>query len=186
LLSKYADRQPALVFALSDIALDFLVKYRAQLWPFSPVVFTNLSPDYFDTRRRPEWVTGIVDQEDFSPTVELALKLQPDARRILIVGGVGFRDVTTNAKATRDLEALLPSYRIEVRAGVPIADFPREFGKLRQDTILLYTMMFRDSEGRAIVPRDAVKALAAKASVPVYGFHSTFLGLGVIGVLMIV
>src|SRR5262249_32619667 len=36
-------------------------------------------------------------------------------------------------------------------------------------------------EGRAIVPRDAVKALAAKASVPVYGFHSTFLGLGVIG-----
>ncbi len=178
---KYEAKQPALVFALTDIALDFLLRYRGELWPDAPIVFTNVDPKYFEARGRPSWVTGIVDDEDFTQTVALARRLQPDARRILIVGGSGDRDATTNARAARSLDSLRPEFEISVRSGVPIADFPREFGRLPPGTILLFTMMFRDSEGRAIVPRDAAQALSAAASVPVYSVHSTFLGTGILG-----
>jgi signal transduction histidine kinase len=178
---KYAEREPAVVFALTDIALDFLLRYHGELWPDSPIVFTNVDPRYFDARSRPPWVTGIVDDEDFTQTVALARRLQPDARRILVVGGSDDRDATTNARAAKSLENLRPPYEISVRAGVPLADFPREFGHLPPDTILLFTMMFRDSEGRAIVPRGAAQALSEAASVPVYSVHSTFLGTGIVG-----
>jgi signal transduction histidine kinase len=178
---KYGARQPALVFALTDLALDFLIRYRGQLWPDSPVVFTNVDPKYLQSRNRPDWATGIVDVEDFTGTASLARVLQPAARRILVVGGSGDRDVTTIQEAVRALEAMRPPLPVAVKSGVPIGDFPREFGKLRSDTILLYTMMYRDSEGRAIIPRDAAKALAAASSVPVYGAHATFLGQGTLG-----
>ncbi len=181
LLRKYGERQPALVFALTDLALDFLIRYRGQLWPDSPVVFTNVDPKYFQSRIRPDWSTGIVDVEDFTGTVNLARVLQPDARRILVVGGSGDRDVTTIQEAVRSLEAMQPPLPVAAKSGVPMGDFPREFGKLPRDTILLYTMMYRDSQGRAIVPRDAAKALAAASSVPVYGVHATFLGTGTLG-----
>jgi signal transduction histidine kinase len=178
---KYGDREPVLVFALTDLALDFLIRYRAQLWPQSPVVFTNVDPKYLQGRNRPDWATGIVDVEDFTGTANLARVLQPGARRILVVGGSGDRDVTTIQEAVRSLEAMRPPLPVAVKSGVPVGDYPREFGKLSSDTILFYTMMYRDSEGRAIVPRDAAKALAAASSVPVYGVHSTFLGLGTLG-----
>jgi signal transduction histidine kinase len=181
LQQKYRARKPALVFALSDLALDFLIRYRSQLWPDSPVVFTNVDPKYLQSQNRPEWATGIIDVEDFTGTASLARVLQPDARRILVVGGSGDRDVTTNQSAVRSLEAMRPPLPVAVKSGVPIGDFTREFGRLPKDTILLYTMMYRDTEGRAIVPRDASKALAAAASVPVYGVHATYLGLGTLG-----
>lgn len=178
---KYGQRDPALVFALTDIALDFLLQHRGELWPNAPIVFTNVDPKYFENRIRPPWVSGIVDDEDFTETVDLARRLQPDARRILVVGGSGDRDTTTNARAARSLAGLGPRFEISVKSGVPLAAFPREFGRLPGDTIVLFTMMFRDSEGRAIVPRDAAQALAAAASVPVYSVHSTFLGTGIVG-----
>jgi signal transduction histidine kinase len=178
---KYAERQPAVVFALTDMALDFLIRYRSELWSNSAVVFTMVDPKFFDNRARPAWVTGILDDEDFTETVDLARKLQPNARRVLVVGGAGERELTTAAKASRSLEPLRPGVEISVRSGVPIAGFAREFGGLSDDTIVLYTMMFRDSEGGSVVPRDGARALAAAASVPVYSVHSTYLGGGILG-----
>jgi signal transduction histidine kinase len=178
---KYAEREPVLVFALTDTALDFLIRYRNSLWPDASVVFTNVDPAFFAGRPQPPWVTGIADDEDFTATIGLARALQPHARRILVVGGAGDRDVTTTAKASRSLASHAPGLEISVRSGVPVADFRRVFGGLPDDTILLYTMMFRDSEGRNVVPREAAKALAASASVPVYGGHATFLGGGIVG-----
>ena len=178
---KYAERQPAVVFALTDMALDFLIRYRSELWSDSAVVFTMVDPKFFENRARPAWVTGFVDEDDFTETVGLARKLQPDARRILIVGGAGERDVAAVSRVSRRLESLRPDVEISSRSGVPVADFPREFGRLSTNTILLYTMMFRDSQGRSVVPREAATALAAAASVPVYSAHSTHLGSGILG-----
>jgi signal transduction histidine kinase len=178
---KYGEKEPDLVFAITGIALTFLERYRELLWPNSPVVFTNVDQAYFDDRKRPSWATGVLDNDSVDGTVALARTLQPDARRIVLVTGVGQRETSYAAKVTGSLGSLSPRFEVVVRAGVPMEDFPKEFGKLRADTILLYTMMFRDSAGRSVVPRDAARALAAAASVPVYGTHSTFLGGGIVG-----
>jgi signal transduction histidine kinase len=178
---KYGEKEPDLVFALSGIALTFLEKYRELLWSNSPVVFTSVEQDYFQSHKQPPWATGILDYDNVDGTVELARKLQPDARRIVLVTGVAQRDTSFTSKVASSLKSLRPPLQVDVRAGVPMEDFPKEFGKVPSDTILLYTMMFRDSAGRSVVPRDAAKALAAAASVPVYGAHSTFLGGGIVG-----
>jgi signal transduction histidine kinase len=178
---KYGEKEPALVFALTEMALEFLTKYRQVLWPDAPVVFLNVDSKFFDNRPRPSWATGIYDEEDYAGTVNLARRLQPNARKILVVGGAAERDVSTTERITKSLEPLRPDFEIAQRLGVPVEDFPREFGRLTDDTIVLYTMMFRDSQGRSIVPRNAVKALSAASPAPVYGWHSTFLGLGILG-----
>ena len=116
---KYAERDPVLVFALTDMALDFLIRYRSSLWPEASVVFTNVDSKFFDQRPRPPWVAGIFDDEDFTATVDLARKLQPNARRILVVGGSAERDVRTVQKAARTLQPLERGIEIGVRSGVP-------------------------------------------------------------------
>lgn len=181
LQQKYGKKEPALVFALTDMALQFLMRHREELWPDASVIFLNVDPKLFDGRSIPPWATGIFDEEDFTGTVNLARRLQPTARKVLVVGGAGERDVSTTARVVRSLEPLRKEFDITQSTGVPLADFPRHFGRLSNDTIVLYTMMFRDSEGRSVVPRDAAKALAAASSAPVYGWHATFLGGGILG-----
>jgi signal transduction histidine kinase len=178
---KYRDREPDLVFALSDPALDFLTRNRSELWPHAPVVFTSVDRDYFQDRPHPSWATGILDYDSVLRTVALARRLQPAARRILVVAGASERDRRFAKTVAETLEGLRPGLEVAVRTGTPVSAFSRAFGSISHDTILLYTSMIRDNEGRSVVPRDAATALAAAASVPVYGTHSTYLGTGILG-----
>jgi signal transduction histidine kinase len=181
LASKYRDRKPVLIFALTEIALDFILRSRDRLWPDVPVVATSVDPKYLENWNRPPLVAAIGQDEDFTDTALLVRALQPDARRALIVCGTGDRDAEPTLKAIRSLQALRPPIEIDVRSGVPIEDFPKEFGRLPDDTIVLFTMMFRDNLGRSVSGREATAALAAASSVPVYAGYSVQLGTGVIG-----
>ena len=178
---KYAETKPDLVFALEDTALGFLVRNRQRLWPDAPVVFTNVDQAYFQTRSRPSWATGVLYDDSVTETVDLARRLQPGARRVVVFTGVAQRETAFAAKISPGLEALEPRLEVVVRAGVPVADFRREFGNLSDDTILLFTTYFRDAAGRNVVPQDAAVALAAAASIPVYAAHAPLLGRGIIG-----
>ena len=181
LIRKYRGREPSLVFVLGEIPLMFLIRNREHLWPNAPVVFTQVESKFLETVPRPAWATGIIDDEEFVETARLALRLQSKARRILLVGGIGELEMETNATAARDLHSLRPPIEVTERLGVPVEDFPKEFGSLPPDTIVMYTYMFRDSRGHINVPQDVAKALAAAAPAPVYGTHSTFLGTGITG-----
>jgi signal transduction histidine kinase len=181
LASKYRDRKPVLIFALTEIALDFILRNRDRLWPDVPVVATSVDPKYLESWNRPPWVAAIGQSEDFTDTALLVRALQPDARRALVVCGTGDRDAEPTLKAIRSLQALRPPIEIDVRSGVPTEDFPKEFGRLPNDTIVLFTLMFRDNLGRSVSGRDATIALAAASSVPVYAGYSVQLGTGVIG-----
>ena len=178
---KYRDKEPDLIFALSDPALEFLTRNRGELWPHAPVVFTSVDRNYFQDRPRPSWATGILDYDSIGRTIALGRQLQPTARRILVIAGAGERDRRFAKTVAETLERLRPGLDVVVRTGTPVSAFSREFGSLSSDTILLYTSMMRDNDGRSVVPRDAAKALAAAASVPVYGTHSTYLGTGILG-----
>ena len=178
---KYAEKEPELVFAFTELAVDFLARHRDRLWPHAAVVFIAVEPSYFEHRVRPSWVTGVFSDDDMTETLELARRLLPDAHRIVVVAGSGPLDVGSVESVRRDVEKLGLGLEVIAHTGIPIADFPKEFGGLPADTILVYTMMFRDSAGRSVVPVDAARALAAAASVPVFAVHATYLGSGIAG-----
>jgi len=181
LARKYGETEPALVIAFTELALDFLARHRDRLWPHAPVIFIAVEPSYFASHPRPDWVTGLLNDDDMTETLELARSLVPGARRVVVAAGSGQLDSGSIASVRRDVTRLGIGLEVDGLGGTPIADFPRVFGRLPADTILVYTMMFRDSAGRAVVPLDAARALAAAASVPVFSVHATYLGSGVLG-----
>lgn len=178
---KYGEKEPDLVFAFTEIAVDFLARHRHRLWPHAPVVFIAVEPSYFASHPRPDWITGVLSDDDMSETLALARRLLPKAKRVVIAAGSGPLDAGSIESARRDASRAAAGYEVKAVSGTPIADFPKAFGRLPGDTILLYTMMFRDSQGRSVVPVDAARALAAAASVPVFSVHATYLGTGILG-----
>ena len=73
---KYATRRIDLVIAVMGPALDFLLRYGAELFSGAPMVFCGISWREIDGRDLGPNVTGVLMQREFKRTLDLALRLQ--------------------------------------------------------------------------------------------------------------
>src|SRR4029077_16378251 len=87
LLRKYADRNIDVVVATSDPSLDFLTKYRSDLFPHSPIVFVAAKHPAPETLAAGPGMTGFININTHKETLDLALKLHPNTQQVFIVSG---------------------------------------------------------------------------------------------------
>jgi hypothetical protein len=71
-------------------ALRFAVDQLGHVLPNVPVVFALCAEPQTDPAAQPKNVTGrIASASRFAPTLWMARRLQPDAERVVVIGGVG-------------------------------------------------------------------------------------------------
>ena len=182
LRDKYAAHPPDVVIASANEALDFMLRYRAELFAQVPVVHMSVSSEYLRSAApmSPD-VVGTPLTYDFVGTVEQALRWHPAAKRLVVVTGTSPWDVEWEARI-RDHAAGFPSQlSVEFMTGLPAAVLQRQLRELPADSIVFTLGFFRDGGGREFTPREASQLIAAASSVPVYGPFSTFMGTGIVG-----
>lgn len=178
---KYRDRPMDAVIAVQAAALDFAERHRARLWPGTPLVFCAMPADWLRGRSFSAGTTGVTLTVDPVGTLELALRLQPEARRVVVVGGTGELDrafLEDARQALRHfqwrLQAIwLDHHTLDQMAGA--------LARLPPDTIVLYTAVSRDAAGRVFIPREALTQLARASKAPLYGMIDTYFGHGITG-----
>ena len=105
LREKYAARPPDAIVAVSDDALDFLVRHRAQLFPGVPLVYMVVSKSFMRSHPGlPADAVGVPIEYDYAGTIEQALRFHPTARRLVIVTGASDRDRMREATLRRGAE----------------------------------------------------------------------------------
>ena len=77
---------------VGPIALDFGLRYRPQMFPGVPIVHAAVGRPVVDGIQLPPGVHGAPIEYDISGTLELALRLQPGARRVILVTGKDLAD----------------------------------------------------------------------------------------------
>ena len=92
LRKKYRDTKFDLIVAAGPGALDFAARNRNALWPETPVVFYSVLAESLEGKRLPPDFTGLTLGLDPAGTIDLAMLLQPGARRIVVVAGKGAYD----------------------------------------------------------------------------------------------
>ena len=181
LRAKYAAAAIDLVVAAGPQALDFLRRRRAWLFSDVPMVVTGISEASVEQDGLPPNSAGVISQFDVVRTVELALRLQPDAQQLVVVTGASAFDRRWEANARERLARYADRLRITYLAGLPLPSLLDELARLPPRTIVLYLTMFEDGAGRQFIPRAAAAAVAAAARAPVYGVYETYLDQGVVG-----
>ncbi len=182
LREKYAAHPPDVVIASANEALDFMLRYRVELFAQVPVVHMSVSSEHLQSvaPMSPD-VVGTPLNYDFVGTVEQALRWHPAAKRLVVVTGTSPWDMEWEARI-RDHAAGFPSQlSVEFMTGLPAAVLQRQLRELPADSIVFTLGFFRDGGGREFTPREASQLIAAASSVPVYGPFSTFMGTGIVG-----
>jgi signal transduction histidine kinase len=181
LRDKYARRHIDLVIALAPEGLDFLMQRREFLFPQSQLMFTRLTEDELSVWHVPPAISGVVSRFDPAPTVDLALHLEPEATRLIILVGTSDAERHEVAVTPDRLKAFAHRLKIVYWSNLAMADLLRAVGELPKGTFVLDLGVVRDAAGQVFIPRDADKNLAAAASVPVYGGYANWVGRGILG-----
>ena len=181
LRDKYASSPIDLLVAGGPQALDFLAQRRASLSPGTPLVFAGINEGSIAQRGVPPNSTGIVSRFDPVRTLELALRLQPDARQVVVVTGASTFDQRWDAVAREQLAPYADRLEVTHLSGLPLPQLLDELARLPPRTIVIYLTIFEDGTGELFVPRDLTADISAAASAPVYGVYETYLGRGIVG-----
>jgi signal transduction histidine kinase len=181
LRQKYAGRKIDVIIPALGPSLDFVLKYREELFPDVPTVFSAIEQREVEARKLPPGFVGVPMKVDLQSTLGVALRLHPQTRRVAVVAGKSKTDAYWVAEARKAFRGYEGALEFVYLTGLPMDDLLREVARLPENSIIYYLHIFEDGRGEAFVPAEVVEPLAAAANAPVYGHYRTYLGRGIVG-----
>jgi signal transduction histidine kinase len=180
LKDKYGGMSFALIVTVFDAARDFLVKEGRGLSPGTPALALFGQPSgaaLLDGRRLFELPLHF----ELRGTLEQALALFPNTRKVVFVSGTSEANLRVEAQARQDFAPWKGRLAFDFTSDRPLARTLDQAGYLSPDTIILCAIVSSDVTGEIFVPQDVVAKLTAAANAPVFTILSSFVGEGVVG-----
>jgi PAS domain S-box-containing protein len=179
---KYADRQIDLLVATSDASLNFLLEYRADLFPQAPIVFNATRHPTAEQLAAGPGMTGLNILTDHRQTVDLALRFHPDTKQIFIVSGTLEHDKRLETLAREQLQGYESRVEVEYLTDLRPEELAARTKALPERSLVLYVwQQSRSEQGRVLETREVLAAFAPSARVPIYGMTNVYVGSGAVG-----
>ncbi len=177
---KYAGQNLDLVVAFPSRDYRLAADLPDALFPDVPVVFVAVNEMDLPLAISKLGVTGIVQRFDIRGTLGLIMSLQPDTRRVVVIGGVSGVDRATLGRIAEASHAL-EGVEFEFWTNRPIAELPEAVKSLPEGTVILLSTVLNDVSGQTYYMTQLAQMLAPTANVPVYVFGGWVLGSGALG-----
>jgi signal transduction histidine kinase len=182
LREKYSGRKPDVVVAAATDSLRFLLARRERLFAGVPIIHAAVDRPLLATLGPlPPDVFGVPWDIDFRGTIELALRLHPKARRVVLVSGASPRDRFIGEGMREAAAGLAGRATVETLASRPHREVLARLGALANDAVVVTGGYLEDGEHREFVPRDSVQQMATASAAPLYIVYSSMLGTGAVG-----
>jgi PAS domain S-box-containing protein len=178
---KYSAHGLDLIVAIESSVLDQIQLHRDWFFPTTPVVFCCVAEGEYKARKIGPGVTGIPAKLDYRPTLELALRLHPRTRHVVVIAGAANVDTDVVADARVAFRPFEDTVEFRYLVGLPMAELRQEVSQLTADTIIIYLSISQDGAGTFFFARDALDQLSQVARVPIYGYYDSYLGHGIVG-----
>jgi len=182
---KYAGQKLDLILAFSSRDYRLAGELPNALFPEVPVVFVAVNEMEVPQAISKLGVTGIVQRFDLRGTLGLIMRLQPDTRRVVVIGGASEADRATLGRieeAGQSLEGIV----FDFWTNRPVAELPMAVRSLPEGTVILLGTVQSDVAGQRFFTSQLAQMLAPSSSVPVYVLGESAIGSGALGGVVVV
>ena len=181
-IHKYRNRTPDVVITLGSSPLRFLVNSHETSFKDVPVLFGGLSgAPLKDVNLDPQF-TGVWDRVEPAETLEIALRLQPGTKHVVVVGGMDAFDLELEGWFRERLHSYESKLDVTYLTDLPMQQLLERLRQLPPHTIVLLTHVGADGAGTHFVGASQADPLIVKAAnAPVYGPSDVDLGHGEVG-----
>jgi PAS domain S-box-containing protein len=182
ILHRYRDRKLDLIIALGMDPLDFVVDMHERAFKDVPVVFGGTLVGRADSVKLDSQYTGIWESFEPEKTLEVALRLQPRTRHVVVVGGKTAFDSELVARFHERLRSYESSLDITYVTDLPMPQLLDSLSRLDANTVVLLTHIGLDAAGTNFVGASQADPMVVKASnAPVFGPSDVDVGHGEVG-----
>jgi PAS domain S-box-containing protein len=178
---KYLDYPPDVVLLIYVGNLVLAEKLFEELFPGVSVVAIGLTEEDISPARSGTHLTGFAHRSDPRGTIELMFRLQPEIRRIVVIGGTAEVDTDVVDRVREAAGSFSGRAEFDFWTNLPMSEMTHAVRSLPSQTVILFTRMYRDGGGQLFNSAQAVKLITESASTPVYILADTLLGSGAIG-----
>jgi signal transduction histidine kinase len=180
LSKKYASTRIDLILSVGAPVLNFLIQRGQQLWPSTPKVFSFVEVREIPVQLPPNF-TGIISTTDFGATLDLALRLMPNSRRVFFISGVTPREERFRYLAAQEFQRFGGRVDFTYLSGLPVPELQTRVRNLPHDSIVIFFTMSQDTEGRAYIGAKVGSMVASSSNAPVYCMFDKTFGSGAVG-----
>jgi signal transduction histidine kinase len=174
---KYAGKHIDLLILIGEVAIDFMSRNRNVLFRGTPAVFYSLNP----TQSRPANSTGLINQLHFSRSIDLALALQPDLKRVYVVSGAGAADRSYERQATAEFRPFQERVAFTYFSGLVMQDLEAQLRRLPPHSAVYYVVVRQDGAGEQFQVMASLSRVASAANAPTYSWADAAVDSGIVG-----
>ena len=180
LRQKYGDNRIGAIITLSNQTLNFLLKYRGDIFPNTPIVYHAFTHADIDRKDEVNGVPVFVDSP-FRNTIDLALKLHPATKQAFIITSTKEHDKRLEAEVLKELKEF--ETRVELK---PLTDYKLDeliatVKNAPANSIILYVRYSQEELPKTLDVLNSLTLITQSARVPVYTAYESILGRGSIG-----
>jgi PAS domain S-box-containing protein len=181
LTEKYAEQPPDLIILVFVGNLGIAGELLQQLFPGTPVIVAGFTEEEVPLEQFGSLVSGIAQRVDPRATLEFILRLQPETRRIVVIGGTAEVDRSVLNRVKDAANSFTERVEFDFWDNRSMAELRQAVAALPPQTAILFSRMFRDGAGQAVISTQAGQSIAQWANVPVYIMTDLALGTGAVG-----
>ena len=177
---KYAEQNLDLLMVFPSRDFTLAEELPAAVFPGLPVVFVMASEMEVPPDLGKRGITGIIQRFDLRGTLGLVLRLQPETRRVVVIGGTSEIDRTTLGRI-EEVARSMEGVEFDFWTNRPVAELQGAVGSLPEGTVILLSTVQRDVTGQPFFMSQLTQMLAPSANAPMYVLGSGALGSGALG-----
>ena len=172
--------KPDLVVTVGGPAAAFARKYRAQLFPGTPLLFAAVDRRFVGSDLG-ENETAVVVENNPTRVVEGILRLLPETATLFMVTGSGGLGRFWRQQFETGSNGFANRVKFLWTDDLSYADILQRAATLPPRSVIFFLTFDVDAQGATYSSRRALADLHARANVPLFGAQSAELGNGIIG-----
>ncbi|XUM22968.1 ABC transporter substrate-binding protein [Bradyrhizobium oligotrophicum S58] len=174
LRSLYSQAPPDVVVTIGAPAAGFARKYREQLFPDTPMVFTVVEERLVNRADLTENDTVISVQNNFTATLNNILKVLPDTETVAVVIGASRLEKFWLEEIRRELKPFEGRVAFVWYSDLSFEEILKRASALPPHSVLFWGLMSVDGAGVAHESDLALRSLRAVTNAPIFSYQEAF------------
>lgn len=168
-----------LILATDDNAVDFLIRYRNELFGQVPVIFCGVQNPALISRIPRDSYAGLIERFEIHSLLDVALSLFPEKKNVVILTDNSLTNATY-LETFQALEGRYPEIRFRYLNGkiLKLSEILNALRRLPSDAFVICSSFTHDRDGTYYLPRVSAARIADASPVPIFSPSTTELGQG--------
>jgi len=177
---KYGSVDFDAVISVDDNALRFITEYRDALFEDVPIFFCGINFLNAHDILKEKGVYGIVETPSAMETIKVAIKQNPNLKKIYVVLDESFSGQSSQKHIELEF-GQLEGIEIDFMDDKAFNEIVDVIKNIDEDAIVIYGFYVVDIDGTTFSLAPSTSAISDVSPVPVYGLWSFSLGHGIVG-----